>query len=97
MVSLAEFAGLELVPLATLGLSILATTHGVKRRPKPWFFPLVLAVALAGVVALVVLKVATPASVARAGLSTTQWLVVTLVVGCTAVLAALRVRQARRP
>ena len=96
VVSLAEFVGLELVPLATLRLSILATTHGVKQRPKAWFFPLVLAVALAGVVALVVLKVDTPASLARAGLSTTRWLVVTLgVVGCTAVLAALRVRQAR--
>ena len=50
VLSLAEFAGLELVPLAALRLSVLATTHGVKERPKPWLFPLVLAVALAGVV-----------------------------------------------
>jgi hypothetical protein len=97
VVSLAEFAGLELVTLGVLRLSILATIHGVKARPRKWFFPVVLAVALAGVAALVVLKVATPASLARAGMSTTHWLVLLLVVGCTAVLAALRVRQARRP
>ncbi len=42
--------------------------------------------ALAGVVALVVLKVATPARLTRAGLSTTHWLALLLVVGGTAVL-----------
>jgi hypothetical protein len=97
VVSAAEVVGLELVPLAALRLSILATTHGVRERPSRWFFPLVLAVALVAVVALVVLRAATPASLARAGVSTADWLVPLLTVGCTAVLAALRVRQARRP
>jgi len=96
-VAVAEVVGLELVMLGVVRLSIWATTHGVRERPKPWFFPLVLAMALAGVAALVVLKVAAPASLARAGVSTADWLVLLLAVGCTAVLAALRVRQARRP
>ena len=94
-VSLAEFAGLELATLGVLRLSILATTHGVKERPKPWLFPLVLVVAIAGLAALVVLKVATPESLTRASLSTTDWLVLLVGAGGTAVLAALRVRQAR--
>ena len=97
LLSLAEVIGLELVPLGLLRLSILATSHGVKAHPKRWFFPVVLAVSLAGAVALVVLKVATPARLTRAGLPTTHWLALLLIAGGTAVLAALRVRQARRP
>jgi hypothetical protein len=97
LLSLAEVIGLELVPLGVLRLSILATSHGVKAYPRRWFFPVVLAVSLAGAAALVVLKAATPAQLTRAGLPTTHWLALLLIVGGTAVLAALRVRQAREP
>lgn len=96
VVAVAEVVGLELVTLGVVRVSILATMHGVRERPNRWLFPLVLAVALAVVVALVVLKVAMQASLARAGVSTADWLVTLFAAGGTAVLAALRVRQARR-
>jgi hypothetical protein len=95
LVVMLEAVVFTLLPIGLVALAVAATNEGLKRRQRPWFWPLVIATAVFLAVAVAVIQVVHGSWLASKTTGMPDWAVLEFFAAFTVMVAVMRWRRQR--